>query len=89
MNINVQTIHFDADDDLLSLIDKKMGKLEKFKEYIVNGELYLKKEGKGKVFNKIAEVKTHVKGKTLFAKDEETTLRLPHTFDAVDDPLRV
>ena len=42
MNFNVQSINFNPTDQLLDLVDKNWNKLDKFKEHILNGEVYLK-----------------------------------------------
>lgn len=41
MNINVQSIKFDADQKLLDFIDKKVGKLEKFFDNIISTDVAL------------------------------------------------
>ena len=41
MDIRVQSVKFDADVKLLDFIDKKVGKLEKFYEEIINAEVTL------------------------------------------------
>ncbi len=41
MKINVQSIHFDADQKLLDFIDKKVSKLEKFFDHIISTDVAL------------------------------------------------
>lgn len=41
MNINVQSIKFDADQKLLDFIDKKVGKLDKFFDNIISTDVVL------------------------------------------------
>lgn len=41
MEIRVQSIKFDADQKLLDFIDKKIGKLTKFNDYVIKAEVIL------------------------------------------------
>ena len=42
MKFNIQAVNFNPTDNLLELLDRKLNKLEKFKEHIVGGEVFLK-----------------------------------------------
>lgn len=71
MDLQIQTIHFDADQKLKQFTEKKVGKLETFYNKIVNAEVFLKLENDGSsVRNKIAEVRLQVPGATLFAAEK-------------------
>lgn len=71
MDLQIQTIHFDADQNLKQFTKKKVGKLETFYKKIVNAEVFLKLENDGSsVRNKIAEVRLQVPGATLFATEK-------------------
>jgi putative sigma-54 modulation protein len=69
MEIRKQAINFDADSKLFDFIDKKLGKLETFYDNIVSTDVFLKLEKTGQVQDKIAEIKIHVPGSTLMAKE--------------------
>jgi len=73
MNIHTQSVHFDADEKLLDFIDKKVGKLETFYDRIIRADVFLKLENTGQVQDKIAEVKLHVPGTILVAKETSKT----------------
>jgi len=74
MKLNVQSIHFDADQKLIDFIQRKVDKLETFYDEILGGDVFLKL-GKGEHAreNKIVEIKLFVPGENLFAKDQSTT----------------
>ena len=42
MNVNIQTVHFDADTKLVSYIEKKLSKLFQYHDRIVKVDVYLK-----------------------------------------------
>jgi putative sigma-54 modulation protein len=75
MKIQVQAVHFVADDKLVGFIQKKLDKLETFYDRIVSGEVFLKLD-KGdslKVHSKWVEVNINVPGHVLFAKEKAST----------------
>ena len=73
MEIRKQAINFDADIKLLDFIDKKLSKLETFYDNIVSTDVFLKLEKTGQIQDKIAEIKLHVPGSTLIAKETSKT----------------
>lgn len=70
MDLQVHSVHFDADRKLLDFIKKKIGKLEQYFDHIVNAEVFLRLAGPGEPENKIAEIKLSIPGKELFAKKQ-------------------
>ena len=42
MNVNIQTVHFDADSKLVKHINHKMGKLNTFHDRIIKVDVFLK-----------------------------------------------
>ena len=44
MNVNIQTVHFDADSKLVEYIEKKISKLTQFHDRITKVDVYLKLE---------------------------------------------
>jgi len=70
MKIGVQSIHFNADKDLLAFIQKKVDKLDLFYDQIISGEVYLKLDNVSDEANKISEIKLMIPGNTLFAKEQ-------------------
>ena len=69
MNLNVHSIHFDADIKLVSFIKEKLAKLEQFHDSILSSEVFLRLEHDGENReNKHVEIRLHVPGPDLFAK---------------------
>lgn len=73
MEINVQSIHFDADRKLLDFIEKKVGKLDHYFDQIIRSDVYLKLEHTIKDANKICEIKLAIPGNDLFCKEHAAT----------------
>lgn len=69
MEVQIQSIRFDADVKLKQFVEKKLEKLETYYDRIVNAEVYLKLENNGSTIkNKIAEIKLQVPGATLYSE---------------------
>ncbi len=74
MNINVHSIHFDADEKLIGFIREKLQKLTQFHDHIVGAEVYLRLDhDSSRRENKVAEIKLMVPGPELFAKRQSKT----------------
>ena len=73
MKLNVQSIHFTADSKLLDFIQKKADKLEMFFDHIIDGDVFLKLDKADNSANKITEIKLHLPGQTIFAKEQCTS----------------
>lgn len=67
MDINIQSLHFDATDNLKGFIQKKVNKLEKFSDEIIDAEVILKVVKPETKMNKEASIKLNVKNDELFA----------------------
>lgn len=70
MKIGIQSIHFNADDNLLAFINKKTDKLSSFFDQIIGADVYLRLDRVSGETNKIAQIKLLVPGITLFAKEQ-------------------
>lgn len=69
MNVNVQSIHFDADNKLVTFINEKLAKLSQFHDNIIGGDVFLRLEHDGENReNKHVEIRLNVPGSDLFAK---------------------
>ncbi len=69
MNVNIQTVHFDADGKLKSHIEKKIGKLGQFHDRITNVEVYLKLDNiVHNIKDKIVEIKVAIPRHEFFVK---------------------
>ncbi len=71
MNVQIQTVHFDADQKLLDHVEKKISKLNTFHDRITGVEVFLKLDNMSqKVKDKVAEIKVSIPRHSLFAKHE-------------------
>ena len=70
MNIQIQSIHFDADQKLLDYVQKKCDKLDTFFDRIIDGQVYMRLVKVGDPSLKSVEIKLNVPGDTLVAKEE-------------------
>jgi putative sigma-54 modulation protein len=67
MKLRIQSINFDATASLESYINKKMLKLEKFFDEILNVDIYLKVVKPETATNKEAEIKISIPNVDFFA----------------------
>lgn len=72
MKLKVQSIHFDADAKLLDFVQRKVDKLEKYFDRMVDGEVFLKLNNEG-IDNKTVEIKLNMPGKQLYAMEKSRT----------------
>ncbi|MBX7052486.1 MAG: ribosome-associated translation inhibitor RaiA [Flavobacteriales bacterium] len=86
MQVQVQSIHFDADIKLIKFIEEKLQKLGTFHDRIIKSEVFLRLDKSDVNENKIAEVKLSIPGKELFAKKQCKTFE--EATDVAVDALR-
>lgn len=83
MNVNIQTVHFDADGKLLEYINKKMEKLNNFNDRIVQVNVFLKLDNVvHAIKDKIAEIRVHIPRHQFFVKSTSKSFE-----DSFDDAL--
>lgn len=73
MKVNVQSVNFNADKDLVMFVTKKVEALEKFHDKIVDAEVFLKVQQTSEKENKVAELKLNVPHHDLMVKKEAKT----------------
>ncbi|MDR1883770.1 MAG: ribosome-associated translation inhibitor RaiA [Prevotella sp.] len=73
MNIAIQSVHFDASAHLKEFIEKKLSKLDKFSDRIIDAEVILKVIKPEAANNKEASVKLNIKSGELFANKTADT----------------
>ena len=74
MNVQIQTVHFDADTRLLDHVNSKMEKLQTFHDKIVGAEVFLRLDNVShQVKDKVAEIKVNVPKHSFFVKHESKT----------------
>jgi putative sigma-54 modulation protein len=70
MDLQVHSLHFDADQKLIDFVNGKVTKLETYFDKIIAGEVVLKIDKSDDSENKVAEIKLMIPGKELFAKKQ-------------------
>ncbi|WP_192823190.1 ribosome hibernation-promoting factor, HPF/YfiA family [Rufibacter sp. LB8] len=76
MKLQIQSVHFTADQSLLDFLQRKLDKLDTFFDRIVSGEVILRVVKPETHDNKLVEVKLFVPGATLFCKEEASTFEI-------------
>jgi putative sigma-54 modulation protein len=86
MNVNIQTVHFDADIKLVELVNKRLEKLNTFHDRIIKVDVYLKLDNLvHTIKDKIAEIRVHVPRHNFFVKASSKSFE--ESFDAALDSL--
>jgi ribosomal subunit interface protein len=71
MNIQVNTVHFTADQKLIDFVNKKVPKLDTYFDGIIGAEVILKVAKPEAANNKVAEIKLSIPGTDyLFAEKQ-------------------
>ena len=71
MKIQIQSLHFDADQSLKEFINRKLTKLETFYDRIIDSDVILSLEQLNtQVKDKVVVIKTNIPGNTLVAKEK-------------------
>src|SRR5499425_1311008 len=86
MNVNIQTVHFDADGKLIDYINRKLEKLPSFHDRIIKVDVFLKLDNVvHTIKDKIAEIRVHVPRHQLFVK--ATSKSFEGSFDDAFDSI--
>jgi len=86
MNVNIQTVHFEADNKLVTYVNKKLLRLDTFHDRIVKVEVYLKLDNVvHNIKDKIAEIRVHVPRHHFFVKCSSKSFE--ESFDSAFDSL--
>jgi len=81
MNVNIQTVHFDADIKLVAYIEKKIEKLTQYHEKITTVDVYLKLDNVvHNIKDKVAEIKVLIPRHEFFVKHSSKSFE--ESFDA-------
>lgn len=74
MNLNLHTVHFSADEKLLTMIKEKCNKLQNFNDTITSVDVYLKLDNVGlAIKDKIVEIKVNILKNQIFIKETSKT----------------
>ena len=80
MNVNIQTVRFNADMKLVEYINRKMDKLTTFHDRIIKIDVFLKLDNVvHSIKDKIAEIRVHVPRYNFFVKS--TSKSFEESFD--------
>ncbi len=86
MNVNIQTVNFNADQKLIELVSRKMEKLNTFHDRIIESDVFLKLDNVvHNIKDKIVEIKVHVPRHSFFVKS--TSKSFEESFEAAFDSL--
>lgn len=86
MNVNIQTVHFDADGRLVEYINRKLQKLHTFNDRIIKVNVFLKLDNVAHAIkDKIAEIRVHVPRHHFFVKS--TSKSFESSFDDAFDSI--
>ena len=86
MNVQIQTVHFDADSKLLEHVNRKVEKLRTFHDNIIGVEVYLKLDNiVHNIKDKVAEIKVYVPKHSFFVKHQTKTFE--ESFDLAFDSM--
>ena len=81
MNVNIQTVHFDADEKLVELVSRKVLKFNTFHDRITKVDVFLKLDNiVHTIKDKIVEIKVHVPRHEFFVKTSSKSFE--ESFDA-------
>jgi len=86
MNVQIQTVHFDADQKLIDHVQAKINKLSTFHDKIISADVYLRLDNfSHQVRDKVAEIKVYVPKHSYFVKHQSKTFE--ESFDLAFDSL--
>jgi putative sigma-54 modulation protein len=69
MNVNIQAVHFEADNKLVDYVNGKLQKLGTFHDKIIKVDVFLKLDNVvHNIKDKIAEIRVHVPKQDFFVK---------------------
>jgi putative sigma-54 modulation protein len=69
MNVNIQSVHFDADKKLVDYVNQRLEKLNQFHDRIINVDVFLKLDNVvHTIKDKIAEIRVQIPRSEFFVK---------------------
>ena len=74
MNVQIQSVKFDADKKLLEFVENKMAKLDRFADRSTGAEVVMKLDKDHEKGNKVATITIHMPGEDLVADYRSNTL---------------
>lgn len=87
MKLQIQSVHFDADQKLKDFINKKLSKLDLYYDKVIGSDVILSFEGLNtQVRDKVVTIKTQIPGTVLIAK--EKSKKFEESIDLAVESLR-
>ena len=86
MNLNIQTVHFTADEKLIQYVSRKIQKLDTFHDRIIKVDVFLKLDNVvHNIKDKITEIRIVVPRQSFFVKS--CTKSFEESFDTALDSI--
>ncbi|MFM2362882.1 MAG: ribosome-associated translation inhibitor RaiA [Sphingobacteriales bacterium] len=86
MNVNIQSVRFDADNKLVEYVNRKLQKLSTFHERIIKVDVFLKLDNVvHNIKDKVAEIRVQVPRHEFFVK--ASTKSFEESFDTAIDSI--
>jgi putative sigma-54 modulation protein len=82
MNVQIQSVKFDADQRLVEFVENKMSKLDKFFDRIVSSDVIMKVDKDHEKGNKVVTITLGLPGEELVAESRARTFE-----EAVDESI--
>ena len=73
MNVNIQTVKFDADKRLVEFVEHKLGKMDRFADRSTGADVVLKLDKDFEKGNKVATITRHMPGSDLISEQRAKT----------------
>ncbi len=86
MKLQMHSVNFEADPQLIDFIKQKVNKLDTFYDRIVEGEVFIRHNNNDGIDTKTVEIKMFVPGSTLFSKEDAPSFEA--AADAAVDAMR-
>ena len=91
MNVNVHSVHFEADAKLLSHVEKKLEKISQFHDRIIKVDVFLKLDNLAhNIKDKVAEIRIYVPRHEFFVKQTSKSFEesFDHALDSVINQIK-
>ncbi|MBQ2394840.1 MAG: ribosome-associated translation inhibitor RaiA [Alistipes sp.] len=86
MNVNIQTVKFDADKRLVEFVEHKLAKMDRFAERSTGADVVLKLDKDFDKGNKVATITLHMPGNDLIS--EQRAKSFEEAIDLAIDALK-
>ena len=91
MNVNIQAVHFDADQKLIEFVNQRLSKLNQFHDRIIHVYVFLKLDNVvHTIKDKVAEIRVHVPKADFFVKSSTKSFEasFDEAFEAIVNQIK-